>query len=155
MTDAEDPRRAGTGEAGTRVRDVLADARGAPVGLQTDPVRPRPGEDVRVGAAVPPRGSAGDPPVLGLGRPAGPGSLQDGFVPGVGFDPEGNPGEIPGQPAEAGEDQGAALDPDGADRADRPALPAKRGERGEGRAGQRVGDGGQAGRRLMAGTIPS
>ena len=48
-----------------------------------------------------------------------PGSLLDGFVPRVGFDPEGNPGEVADQPAEARENQ---------DGADRPALATKRGE---------------------------
>lgn len=43
MTDADAPRRAGTGEAGTRVRDALADGQGASVGPEREA---RPGQDV-------------------------------------------------------------------------------------------------------------
>ena len=83
MTDADAPRRAGTGEAGTRVRDALADGQGASVGPEREA---RPGQDVLPVYAVLVDAVSGDRqadhgPGLGRARGYRPRTLPDPCPP--------------------------------------------------------------------------
>lgn len=67
MTDADDPRRAGTGEAKTRARDAQSDGQGAPAGLER---AARPRQDVLPVYAVRVDAASGD----WIGQPVATGS---------------------------------------------------------------------------------